>query len=75
MTAADNRILETLASGLRLTPAVVAENSDYTRNYVNKRVRKLTEEGLIERVRPGYYAITDRGRAYLEGELSREQLE
>ncbi|WP_255168506.1 helix-turn-helix domain-containing protein [Natrononativus amylolyticus] len=76
MTQGDDRILETLASsGLILSPAVIAINIGYTRNYVNKRVRKLSEAGLLERVEEGYYEITDDGRAYLEGKLEAADLE
>lgn len=76
MTQGDDRILETLeSSGLILSPAVIAKNTDYTRNYVNKRMRKLREEGLVERVEDGYYRISDRGRAYLRGELDADDFE
>nr|WP_226006624.1 MarR family transcriptional regulator [Natrinema salinisoli] len=76
MTQGDDRILETLEySGLALSPSVIAYNTDYSRNYVNKRIRKLRESSLVDRPDEGYYRITDRGRAYLEGELSAEDLE
>lgn len=76
MTQADDRILETLASSeLILSPAVLAINTDYTRNYVNKRMKKLRESGLVERVDEGYYRITQRGISYLEGELDASDLE
>ena len=76
MTQGDDRILETLeSSGIVLSPAVLAYNTDYTRNYVNKRLRKLRNNDLVERVDSGYYVITDRGRAYLAGDLDNEDLE
>ncbi len=76
MTQGDDRILETLeSSGLILSPAVIAKNTDYTRNYVNKRMRKLREEDLVERVEDGYYRISDRGQAYLRGELDADDFE
>lgn len=76
MTQGDDRILETLeSSGIVLSPAVLAYNTDYTRNYVNKRLRKLRNKGLIERVDSGYYQITDRGQAYLGGEIEADKLE
>lgn len=76
MTQGDDRILETLAdSDLVLSPAVIAINTEYTRNYVNKRVAVLHENGLIERVQDGYYQITEKGRGYLAGELDASELE
>jgi len=76
MTQGDDRILETLeSSGIVLSPAVIAYNTEYTRNYVNKRIRKLRDASLVERVDEGYYAITDRGRAYLSGDLDADDLE
>ena len=76
MTQGDDRILETLAeSELILSPAVIAINIEYTRNYVNKRVAVLLENGLIERVQDGYYQITEKGRKYLAGDLDANDLE
>lgn len=76
MTQGDDRILETLeSSGLVLSPRVLAENTDYTRNYINKRLKKLRENDLVDRVDDGLYSITDRGRAYLAGELDADDLE
>ncbi|MCL9818383.1 MarR family transcriptional regulator (plasmid) [Natronocalculus amylovorans] len=76
MTQGDDRILETLeSSGLVLSPSVIAYNTDYTRNYINKRMRKLLNKGLVERHTEGLYSITDKGRAYLKGEIDASELE
>lgn len=76
MTQGDDRILEALeSSGLTLSPRVIAFNTDYSGNYINKRVRKLRDAGLVERVDEGLYRITGDGRAYLAGDLSAEDLE
>lgn len=76
MTQGDDRILETLeSSGLALSPAVIAYNTDYSRNYINKRIRKLREKELVERPDEGYYQITDLGRSYLAGELEKDQID
>ncbi len=76
MTQGDDRILETLeSSGLVLSPSVIAYNTDYTRNYINKRMRKLLNKGLFERHTEGLYSITDKGRAYLKGEIDASELE
>ena len=76
MTQGDDRILETLAeSEMILSPSVIAINTEYTRNYVNKRMAVLLENGLIIKVQDGYYEITEQGRAYLTGDLNAEELE
>lgn len=76
MTQGDDRILETLESSeLVLSPRVIAENTDYTGNYINKRMKKLRENGLVNRVDDGLYEITEKGRAYLSGEVESDDLE
>ncbi len=42
-----------------------------------RRLRELAEHGLLEKAedKRGYYRITDRGRAYLAGELDADELE
>ena len=76
MNQTDDRVLELLAeSDLILTPAVIAKNLDYTRNWVSRRIGKLGDVGLVEPVDSGYYRITDRGRAYLVGEIDADELE
>lgn len=76
MNQTDDRVLELLAeSGLILTPAVIAKNLEYTRNWVSRRIGKLEDAGLVEPVDSGYYRITDRGRAYLSGEIGADELE
>ena len=66
----DDRILEVLEGGLRLTPAVIAENIDKSRTHVSRRLSDLTDYGLVEKPKRGYYEITDVGREYLDGELN-----
>ncbi|PCR90310.1 helix-turn-helix domain-containing protein [Natrinema ejinorense] len=76
MTQADDRILETLAdSDLILSPRILSANTDYSRHYLSTRLGKLRDAGLVDRVDEGLYRITDRGTAYLEGNLSADVLE
>ena len=76
MNQTDDRVLELLAeSDLILTPAVIAKNLEYTRNWVSRRIGKLEDANLVEPVDSGYYRITDRGRAYLAGEIDPGKLE
>jgi len=76
MTLADDRILETLEEAeLILSPRVLAVNTDYTRQYVSERLAPLLDAKLVKKYDEGLYEITDRGRAYLEGDLDAEDLE
>jgi predicted transcriptional regulator len=76
MNQCDNRILELLnETDIKLTPFVVAENIDYNRQYVNRRMRILATNELVENTGDGLYRITDRGRQYLTGELDKDDLE
>ncbi|WP_255681701.1 winged helix-turn-helix domain-containing protein [Natrinema sp. SYSU A 869] len=75
MTQADDRILETLAdSDLILSPRVLSANIDYSRHYLSTRLGMLRDARLVDRVDEGLYQITDRGRAYLKGELDANDL-
>jgi len=74
----DDRILEILdESGLILSPSIISANLDLTRQHVSSRLSELREHSLVESVNTGrgHYRITDRGRAYLEGEIDAEELE
>jgi len=76
MNQTDDRILDLLEeSGLILSPAVMAKNLDYSRSWVSERTGKLVEAGLVEQVDDGYYRISDRGHAYLAGDLDADELE
>ncbi|MDG5775945.1 helix-turn-helix domain-containing protein [Haloarculaceae archaeon H-GB2-1] len=66
----DDRILEILSeTDLTLSPAVIAENIDKSRHEVNRRLSVLVDAGLADRVKRGYYEITDDGRQYVSGDL------
>lgn len=76
MNQTDDRIQELLdESDLILSPRILAVNLDYSRSWVSQRITKLMDADLIRWVDGGHYKITDRGRAYLEGELDADELE
>ncbi len=79
MTKSDPALLELFAeTGIAMPPAVVAYNIDgVSRSTVKRRLSVLTANSLLEKVddNRGYYRISDRGRAYLEGELEAADLE
>ena len=72
----DERILEALdTSGMILSPAVIAKNIDKTRPEVNRRLTELVDKGFADRVERGYYAITNRGTGYLNGNVDASEFE
>ena len=77
ITRADDYILELLEStDMALTPRVLAFNLDYSRRYIGDRCRLLLEADLVQKVgeKQGFYRISDKGRAYLRGELTPDEL-
>lgn len=82
MTPSDRDILDLLANAggereLVLTPRLIAENSNWARDTVREHVVILRNEGLLEYhdESAGIYRLSNRGRAYLAGELDVEELE
>jgi DNA-binding IscR family transcriptional regulator len=79
MRAVDRQTLEFLLNEgnreLKATPAVIAENTGYDREYVRQRMRPLRETRLIEYVDAdrGMYALADRGRRYVTGEMTEDE--
>ncbi|SEK90877.1 helix-turn-helix domain-containing protein [Haloferax larsenii] len=72
----DDRILEVLSSsGLILSPTIIAENIEKSREEVSRRLSVLTEHGLVEKVRRGRYRIDDLGEGYLTGDLDVSEIE
>ena len=75
----DPPILELLDEcDLALPPAVIHYNIDRVSHpTVKRRIAVMLEHDFVRKVdeRGGYYRITDRGRAYLAGELDVEDLE
>lgn len=68
MTPMDDDILEIFrTTDLVLTPAIIAYNTGYSREEVNRRLSELDDHGFVERVERGKYRITDVGAAYLSG--------
>ena len=74
MTSLDDRILEFLNENKPTTPTKMTEEAPmhYSRQHVDRRCKKLTDEGLLEHLGNGVYMITDDGATYLEGNLDTE---
>ncbi|WP_281194731.1 MarR family transcriptional regulator [Halorubrum sp. F4] len=74
MTSVDDRILEYLHENKPTTPTKMTTKASlpYSRQHVDRRCKKLGEEGLVESLGNGVYMITEDGEAYLEGRLDTE---
>lgn len=59
-----------------MTPKGLSLNLPYTGNWIGQRLREMVRHDLVERYddEPGY-RITDRGRAFLAGDLDADNLE
>lgn len=79
MTKSDPAIVEFFGENqIAMPPSVVAYNIEgVSHPTVTRRIPILVENGLLEKVEEdrGYYQITERGRAYLAGDLEKDDLE
>ena len=81
MTPVDRDILELLLNEgnreLRLTPGMIAENIDWGDQAVREHMPVLREHGLVEYSdeKRGVYQLSERGRAWLRGNLPSDELE
>jgi len=79
MTKSDPAILEFFEEqDIAMAPAVVSFNvGGVSHPTVKRRMPILADHGLLERVegKRGYYQITEKGSAYLAGDLDASELE
>lgn len=75
MSQADERVLEFLhEKDIVASPTVIAANIDYTAEYISRRCRKLANAGLLQRVDPSNYRLTDLGRDFVEGNVDADEI-
>lgn len=81
MTPMDRDILDCLWNPgnreLVLSPRLIAENTDWGRDAVRSHILELRKHDLVEYYDEdaGIYQLSERGRQWLEGQLSPEELE
>jgi len=51
----------------------LAENIGYDRNYTSRECGTLVEQGILEK-KDTIYSLSDRGRAFLAGEIDADEL-
>jgi repressor of nif and glnA expression len=71
MTIVDDRILEYIREHEHGSASEMKKQGPirYSRQHIARRCRKLADHGLLKPVGNGVYVITERGEAYLDGEL------
>lgn len=75
MRPIDEHILETIRDEGNMTPRAL-EGLDVTvANYASNRLSVMASYGLVERVAPGLYRLTDAGDKFLNEELDANELE
>ncbi|MFP8957156.1 winged helix-turn-helix domain-containing protein [Natrialbaceae archaeon A-CW3] len=81
MKAADQAILQLLGSPkpLELTAGNIARNTGLSRGYTSGRLSVLVDHGLVEvdeeEGSHPFYSLSEKGKAYLAGELEADDLE
>lgn len=75
MKPADDLILEYVQSAGEVPPVVIGRNVEIHSKYAGERCRELTNYGLLNRSKGGYYLISEQGEKYLQGDLDAETLE
>lgn len=82
LTQTDERILEFLRergnhppSGIQHRLSESGVDLEYHANHVGRRCRELAAYGLLENIGGGTYSITERGEAFLDGELDAGMLD
>lgn len=76
MTIWDDRIMEVIREEGSGSPTPLSEH-DYihiSASQVSKRLKKLSEHGLLDSLGNGIYVTTPDGERYLDGELSVDEI-
>nr|WP_284062810.1 ATP-binding protein [Halobaculum sp. SYNS20] len=63
-------------SGLILSPSIMSANLDLTRQHISSRLSELLDHHIVTKTDTGQgnYRITEKGEAYLVGELDEDDL-
>lgn len=82
MAHADERVLEFLDERGHYQPAQIARelgevgvDMDFHPGYIGRRCRMLRQYGFLENLGNGVYGVTERGEAFLAGELDAGTIE
>lgn len=67
-TGADKQILFVMYTELVLTPSIIAENTEVSRQTVSKRLNTLQAGNFVEKLARGKYRITKKGSFAVSGD-------
>jgi len=57
LNPADKAIIDVLEDETQSVPARIADQTGYDRQYVHKRLRRLSEHGIVESLSHGLYRL------------------
>jgi len=57
LNPADKAIIDVLEDEMQSVPARIADQTGYDRQYVHKRLRRLSEHGIVESLSHGLYRL------------------
>lgn len=75
MNPLDDRILELVRDKGNLTPLAIEKFEITDKSNASRRCSELVRYGLLTRIAPGLYSITDAGHAYLDETLDASTLD
>ncbi|EMA67596.1 PhiH1 repressor-like protein [Halorubrum aidingense JCM 13560] len=76
MTIWDDRIMEIIREGGPTSASELAKHNyiHTSRPNISRRLNKLADHGLLQRLPNGVYSLSQKGELYLDGELNAEEL-
>ncbi|OVE83987.1 hypothetical protein B2G88_12895 [Natronolimnobius baerhuensis] len=69
MTETDLQIMDALGRGLILSPKIIADNTDKSREAISRRLNTLQAASYVKKTGRGRYKITEEGMEFLEGRV------
>jgi Mn-dependent DtxR family transcriptional regulator len=77
MTIWDDRILEIISQEGTTSAAILSESDSIhiSRSQISRRLKKLAEHEMLDKLPNGVYSITEKGEAYLDEEYDAEKEE
>lgn len=75
MVPRDDRILELIWEKGNLTPGAIDKFGVTSANHASRRCHKMAQYGLLDKIAPGLYGLTDKGEAYLNEQLDASTLD
>ena len=77
MTIWDDRIMEIIRDGGPTSASELVKHQyiHTSRSTISRRLNKLADHGLLQRLPNGVFSLTEKGNRYLNGDLNVEELD